>query len=241
MAQDNNTQQPQPVTQSTEPQPQPSTPQSPVQQPQPTAQPVAQPPAESQTPPSQPQATQPPVAQPVAEVPPQPVAPQTQPATPAQAPAPSATTGCKCPEIKAEEWDKKNPVINKTFYKTWSPRLFYYPFSFVIDIDRAMTGASKANYKIPEPNMILDTGGMFWSTVMVEVEGANVSDKNIVTLTGKSLYTKVSKRPWSEIRFDIEDLKKEIGKEPSELYLWYTACPKCMDKKDVKTILIAVI
>lgn len=246
MAQDNNTQQPtapqtpqstpaQPVQSTTQPQPQapqsaPAT-QPQAQQPTPVAQTQpaqSQPQTQTPQPVTQPQ---PQASQPVAEPQPQ---PQVQ-------PTPAVTSGCKCPDVKAEEWDKKNPVINKLFYKTWSPRLLYYPFSFVIDIDRAMTGAAGANYKIPSPTMILDTGGMFWSSVMVEVEGAKEGDKNIVSLAGKKLYTKVSKRPWMQIKFDIEELKKEIGKDPLELYLWYTACPKCMDKKEIKTILIAVI
>lgn len=75
---------------------------------------------------------------------------------------------------------------------------------------------------------------------MVEVTGENAEDKNVVSLKGKEVYTKVSKSPWNEIKDDIEELKKELGSEPKELYLWYTACPKCMDKKEVKTVLIAV-
>ncbi len=154
--------------------------------------------------------------------------------------APAAADDCGCPTINEAEWDKQKKTIDKAFYKTWSPRLMYYPFSFAIDITRAKGGAKSANYTVPENGMILDTGGMFWSTVMVEVTGENAEDKNVVSLKGKEVYTKVSKRPWNEIRTDIEDIKKELGAEPKELYLWYTACPKCMDKKEVKTVLIAV-
>ncbi len=87
--------------------------------------------------------------------------------------------------------------------------------------------------------MILDTGGMLWSTLMVEVEGANAEDKNVVSLKGKEFYTKVSKLPWKDMKTDIEALKQELGKEPTELYFWYTSCPKCTDKKEIKTVLIA--
>ncbi len=238
MAQDNTQQ----------PNSQPAQPQAVNPAPQTVAQPQPVQPTPAQPQPQAPVAQAPaPVAQPQEPAPqasaqPQASAPAAQaPESAAQPVGPAATSGCKCPEIKEEDWDKKNTVINKTFYKTWSPRLFYYPFSFAIDIDRAMTAASKANCKIPKNGMILDTGGMFWSSVMIEVEGADPNDKNVVTLTGKNIYTKVSKRPWMEIKTDIEELKKEIAKEPLELYLWYTACPKCMDKKEIKTVLIAVI
>jgi len=165
-----------------------------------------------------------------------------KPAEPAAAPAETSAAkseDCGCPTINEAQWDKQKKTIDKLFYKTWSPRLFYYPFSFSIDLSRAEQGAKNAKYTIPENPMVLDTGGMLWSTIMVEVEGANPEDKNIVSLKGKEFYTKVSKLPWKDMKTDIEALKQELGKEPTELYFWYTSCPKCTDKKEIKTVFLA--
>jgi hypothetical protein len=109
-----------------------------------------------------------------------------------------------------------------------------------IDINRAIQGAKNSNLTVPENPMILDTGGMFWSSVMVEVTGSKEGDPNIVSLIGKNIYAKVSSRPWKEMKTDIDELKQELGVEPKELYLWYGACPKCVDKKTVKTVYLAV-
>jgi flagellar motor protein MotB len=233
---------------------------SPVEEPkaeepaaEPDAAPVAETPAEepkAEEPVAEAQAEEPKTAEPTAapaeaEAPAKEAAPTEAP-TKAAAPTETAPTeakpadDCGCPVVTEAEWDKQKKTIDKAFYKTWSPRLMYYPFSFAIDITRAQAGAKAANYTVPENGMILDTGGMFWSSVMIEVTGENAEDKNVVSLKGKEVYTKVSKRPWNEIRTDIEDLKKELGAEPKELYLWYTACPKCMESKEVKTVLIAV-
>lgn len=221
----------------TEPTPAPTPPEAPEE-------PPVEKPAEAPTPPAPEEKAEAPTEAPAEEKPAEPaVAPTPTPAeaAPTEAPKAEATKEeCECPEINEAEWDKQKKTLDKAFYKTWSPRLFYYPFSFAIDLSRAKTGAKTANYTIPENPMVLDTGGMFWSSVMVEITGEKPEDKNVVSLKGKEVYTKVSKRPWNEIKTDIEELKKELGKEPSELYLWYTSCPKCMDKKEVKTVLIAV-
>ncbi|MFH1284096.1 MAG: hydrolase [Candidatus Peregrinibacteria bacterium] len=173
--------------------------------------------------------------------PPQQAAPQPQPQPTQPSAAPVQKEACKCPEVKAEDWDKKRTQLNKMFYKTFSPKLFYFPFSIAVDINRAIQGAKKAGYTVPDNAMILDTGGMFMGSVMVEVQGAKEGDKNVVSFAGKNLYTKVCTRPWKEMRADIMDLERELGAKPKEFYMWYTACPKCIDTKNVKTVLIAVV
>lgn len=147
---------------------------------------------------------------------------------------------CKCTKIEVTEWDKQKRTLNKTFIKTFSPRAFYVPISFAIDVNRAKIAAEKKGYTIPEGAMIVDTGGMLWATLMLEVEGANTEDPSIVSLEGKEFYTKASSRPWKEMKMDMDELEKELGHKPKELYIWYVACPKCKDKKEIKTIYFAI-
>ena len=90
--------------------------------------------------------------------------------------------------------------------------------------------------------MVMDTNcKMFWATLLVEVDGAKADDPNVVSLAGKNLYTKVSRKPWKQIKEDIDELTKELGAAPKELYIWYTSCPGCTDKKEAKCVLIAVV
>lgn len=158
---------------------------------------------------------------------------------PAQ-PAPQAAKGCGCPTINPVEWDKQRKKLDKTFYKSFSPRLLYYPFSFSIDLDRATKSAAKKGYQVVPNGMILDTGGMFLGSVLIEVSGAKADDKNVISLSGKELYTKVSRRPFKEIKTDIAELETELGASPGELYIWWTSCPKCTAQKETKAVLIAV-
>ena len=163
----------------------------------------------------------------------------TTPTTPEIA-TPTPATACGCANVSLAEWDKQHKQIDKTFYTTPSPRIFYMPFSFAIDVDRAKRGAKNKGYSIVENGLILDNGGMFKSTLMVEVTGADTGDKNVISLAGKNLYTKASTKPWNQLRQECQDLEKEMGKKPTQLYFWYTACPKCKDNKEVKTVLLAV-
>jgi len=88
--------------------------------------------------------------------------------------------------------------------------------------------------------MIIDDGAMFWGHVMVEITDANTNDPDVLSLEGKEVYTKVSRNEWQNMRLDIADLEKELGKKPAQLFIWWTACPKCVAKKEVKSVLIAL-
>lgn len=160
-----------------------------------------------------------------------------QPATVATTPVP--TVACKCPTVNEADWDKKKKNLNKTFYKTFSPRLLFIPFSYAIDLDRASRSALKKGYQIPSNPMVLSSDGMFWGALMVEVTGTKTGDSNVINLN-QEVYTKVSKRDWKLLKLDIAELTQELGQPPQEVYCWYTSCPKCKDSKVVKTVLIAV-
>lgn len=153
---------------------------------------------------------------------------------------PTPVPTCKCPTVNEADWDKKKKILNKTFYKTFSPRLLFIPFSYAIDLDRASRAALKKGYQIPVNPMVLSSDGMFWGSLMVEVTGAQTGDSNVVNLN-QEVYTKVSKRDWKLLKLDIAELTQELGGQPpKEVYCWYTSCPKCKDSKVVKTVLIAV-
>jgi|GEM_PF-2491283 len=147
---------------------------------------------------------------------------------------------CKCPTINIVDWDKKKTTINKTFYKAFSPRIFYYPFSFVIDVFRAQKAATAKGYKPVENGMVLDDGSMFFGNVMMEVTGANTNDPDVYSLEGKEVYTKVARSSMMKIKNDIAELEKELGKKPAQLFIWYTSCPLCTLTKEAKAVLIAL-
>ncbi|MBI5753753.1 hypothetical protein HZA40_01255 [Candidatus Peregrinibacteria bacterium] len=202
--------------------------------------------------------TPPPVATAPVPAAPQPAAAPTPAAQAAQAASSTATAAasmaksvasaipvpklCKCPVVNAADWDKKKTTINKTFYKAFSPRLFYYPFSFVIDVFRAQKAAIAKGYKVVENGMVMDDSAMFLGNVFVEVTGANTNanDPDVYSLEGKEVYTKVSRSPWMKIRNDFADLEKELGKKPAQVFTWWTSCTICMLTREIKAVLIAL-
>jgi len=210
--------------------PTPEVPAEPAPQPEAVAEPTPEPVA---TPTPAPEVETPVEEAPAPAVEPTPAPADAAPETP-QAPA---SEGCCCPTVQLADYDKKQSTFNKTFYKTWSPRLIYYPFSMPIDINRAKTGAEKAGLTIPASPMLMDTGGMFWSNLYLEVEPKEGA-AGVMTLSGE-YYTKASTRPWKEMCKDMKELEEELGHKPTELFVWYTACPKCVATKEVKTVFIA--
>ena len=109
-----------------------------------------------------------------------------------------------------------------------------------IDVSRAKVGAEKAGYKVPDGAMLVDKGGMFWSTIMLEIEGEGTPNGSVVDLNDE-YYCKASAKPWSKMKEDMAELETELGHKPTELWMWYTACPGCIknDPDKVKTVYLA--
>lgn len=151
----------------------------------------------------------------------------------------AVTGACTCPEVKAENWDKKRITLHKTFYKTFSTRILGHHFTDAIDKNRGMIEIKVKDYKTPANPMILDTNDLFLATLYIEVEGANPQDPKVVTFD-KELYCKVSKnRSRKDLKQDIIALEQEMGKKPSEIYFWFVTCSKCGAGKEVRTVIMA--
>jgi len=149
---------------------------------------------------------------------------------------------CHCPEVKAEDWDKKHIKLDKTFYKTFSTRLLGYHFSDAIDRNRGEIEIKVKDYKLAENPMVLDTNSLFLSDLLIEVSNANASDPKVVSFVGKDVYTKVSKNTSRKLlKLDVLELEKELGKKPQQVYFWFVSCQKCDAKKEVKTIMVALV
>lgn len=236
--------QPTPPEETPEPAPVAPEPEQPMD-PEPQAEPQPEPTPEPQEP-------EPPQSQPVDPAPmpptePQPTEPQpvdtpTESASvPTEASPEKAASPCNCQTPDPNLYDGKKTEINKTFYKTYSPRLFHMPFSFAVDVNRAQMAAKQKGYAPVQSPMILDTLGMFWANIFVEIENAEPTDKNVMSLDGKPVYTKFSRSDWKDIKLDIAALEAEAGQKPQQTYVWWTSCPKCVDTKEVKAVIVGVL
>ncbi|MDD3862207.1 MAG: hypothetical protein PHP74_04990 [Candidatus Gracilibacteria bacterium] len=152
----------------------------------------------------------------------------------------SAVSGeCDCPEVDIAAWDKQKVKLSKTFYKTFSPRIFGYHFSDAIDKNRGMIEMKVKDYKTPAKPMILDTNGLLLSTLLIEVEGANPQDSKVVTMD-KEFYCKATKSTSrKDLKADLVAVEQEMGKKPTEAYFWSISCGKCGAQKELKTIILA--
>jgi len=151
----------------------------------------------------------------------------------------AVTGACNCPEINAEVWDKKKVTLHKTFYKTFSTRVFGHHLTDAIDKNRGFIEMKVKDYKPVTNPMILDTNNLFWSTLFIEVEGANPQDPKVVTLE-KEFYCKVSSNTSrKDLQLEVSAIEQEMGKKPTEVYFWFVTCLKCDAKKEIKTVILA--
>ncbi|MFC1616467.1 hypothetical protein ACFL21_04965 [Patescibacteria group bacterium] len=217
----------------------PAEPATPPQEPQQTSEQSTEAPAEPATPPQEP-----------AQTPEQSTEPPAEPATPPQsetaAPAEQGEEKPKVqsesiPAINDENWNDKQYELNRKFFKTFSPRIFYYPFSLQVDVLRAKQKAKQAGFTVPENALILDKGGMFWTDLMVEVVDGdpNAQNPDLVTINN-TFQTSVSKEQWFKMKGEIANMKLKLAKEPQELYVLHTANVAGEKQQDIQKIILAV-
>lgn len=230
---------PAPQEQQSTPEAAPQTPPAPATPPAEQSQqsPSEPPPAPQEPPPAE----QPQTPQEAAPAEQTPAAPENAPAEQAQAPqAPPAPPSEPLPPITDENWDHKQVQINRTFYKTFSPRIFYFPFSLEVDIVRAKQAAQKAGYQVPENAIVIDKAGMFFTDLYVEIVGVDPAkqDSNVLTVN-KTFDTLSSKNSWFKLRGEIADIKQQHGQEPQDLYVLHTSNIKGERQQDIQKILMA--
>lgn len=160
-----------------------------------------------------------------------------EPATPAPATAPAQKPMETCPVVSNAEWDKQKKKLNKVFVKSFSPRVFSAPLSLVIDVNRANVKAEKMGFQRVENPMILHTGGMFMSSVYVEVQGGDPAKADL-NLMDQEIYAKAVQVADKELDHEVAVIEGELGEKPQAAYFWTT---KSKETEKEQTIILAVL
>ncbi len=152
--------------------------------------------------------------------------------------APEAPAAPAAPSFDPAQWDGQKKQIEKTFVKAFSPRLFRYPFSLEIDVLRGIKAAAAHSVEVVEPKQVMDTGGRFLSSVLLEVTGdIKEGASGFVKLSGE-YYCHVVKRNFLGMQAEVMDVQKALDGVPKELYFWHATYPKYTGD-EAKTVIIA--
>ena len=139
-------------------------------------------------------------------------------------------TGC-CPVPNINEWDKREFVFeNEHFIRMYTKSFFYIPLNMGTIMKKLFALVEKSGVALPtEQSMILSRDVSMWRAeqlyrVAQPIEGAdNVTlDGTFLTLTFEGSYSQAGK--WYK---NMQEYAAEKGKEPQEVYFFYTTCPKC--------------
>lgn len=138
-------------------------------------------------------------------------------------------TGC-CPRFKPEGWDEQELHFkDKPFVKATTRSLFHVPINMGSVFSKTFKeiekiGASNVHQFIVLTNDVSPWKSEHYFSVTREVPGQKMS-----YLTG-DYRTKVFEGPYKDAPKwyqQMQEMIKQQGKEPGEIYFFYTTCPNC--------------
>lgn len=139
------------------------------------------------------------------------------------------TTGC-CPKFNPDGWDAQELHFkDKPFVKATSRSMMHVPLNMGQVFSRVQTHAEQAGASSPDDFIVLSRDVSPWSSEHLFSVSKSVPDEEMTTLSGDFI-TKVFEGPYREVKqwhHDMEQLVHDRNSSPSDIYFFYTTCPKC--------------
>ena len=137
-----------------------------------------------------------------------------------------------CPQFDPAPWDEKELTWeSKRFVKDRVTSFLHIPLNFGAVMKRNV-GAIEAAGAHPDNMVVLSDENSLWGAdVYIEVT-KDIPGASMTTMSGTFL-SKVFEGPYRNMRQWIEEMKAFVtakGKSPSQMYFFYTTCPKCAKK-----------
>lgn len=137
-------------------------------------------------------------------------------------------TGC-CPRFEPEPWDEKEvDWQGKLFVKDRVRSFFHIPLNFGTVIVRNMKKI-EAVEALDAPVVCLSDENSLWGSDLYIAVNKEVPDTETAKISG-TFMTKVFEGPYSSAGKWAQEMQayvKSAGRETSQLYFYYTTCPKC--------------
>lgn len=142
----------------------------------------------------------------------------------------SNETGC-CPVPNIDAWDNKEVVFeNRLFVRMYTRSFLFVPLNMGKIMTKLQQLASAAGAALPmEDGMILSRDLSPWKAEQLYGVSKPVEGADMVTLNG-SYVTKVFNGPYKNAarwHAEMQDLVVEHGSKATDIYFFYTTCPKC--------------
>ena len=149
---------------------------------------------------------------------------------------------CDCPRLDRNEWHEvESDWSDITFAKIGVPAFFGVPIGFWSN-RRKLVARAEAAGAVPEDAMLLMGPGRLRRPVMLEVEDADPSRREIVT-PGGVVFTRLLPAPWGQMRTLVKETRalarERYGRNPAAVWVWYLTCQRCSPSRDFETLFVA--
>lgn len=138
-------------------------------------------------------------------------------------------TGC-CPRFDPAPWDGQDlHFADKTFLRARTHNLMHIPIDMGRVFSRVQRKGTEAGAFADNDIIVLSRDTSPWSGEHLFAVSKPVADEEMVTLSG-DFVTKVFEGPYRNAKDwyeEMQTLVRDHGKEPSDIYFFYTTCPKC--------------
>ena len=137
-------------------------------------------------------------------------------------------TGC-CPRFDPEPWDEKEVTWqDKLFVKDRVRSLFHIPLNFGTVIRRNMKTIETVG-ALDEPIVRLSDENSLWGSNLYIAVNREVPGVETAKISG-TFMTKVFEGPYGNAgkwEREMQAYVTSAGRDTSQLYFFYTTCPKC--------------
>lgn len=141
------------------------------------------------------------------------------------------TTNC-CPKFNPEGWDGQELHFeDKSFVRAETHSVLYIPTDMSKVFSRVQTRLSRDTEGFPDQFIVLSRSVAPFTEEHLFSSDTPVEGEEMVTLSGDFL-TKVFEGPYSKMgewMGEMEEAVRAKGAEPSDIYFFYTTCPKCAE------------
>jgi hypothetical protein len=139
------------------------------------------------------------------------------------------TTGC-CPRFNPEGWDVQELHFeDKPFLRATTKSAMHVPLNMGKVFSRVQEHIVGAGAYDPNDTIVLSHDPSPWQGEHLFSVSQSVEDEEMTTLSGDFI-TKVFEGPYREAKHWDEEMRELVaakGGTPSDVYFFYTTCPKC--------------
>jgi len=139
------------------------------------------------------------------------------------------TTGC-CAKFNPEGWDgQRLRFRDKPFILARTKSVMHIPVNMGRVFTRVLGKIGGENAEFPDDFIVLSRDTSAWEAEHLFSTAKDIEGEEKTTLSG-DFVTKVFEGPYRDAKHwyqQMQDQVRDLGSEPTDIYFFYTTCPKC--------------